>query len=183
MTERELISLHFINWEIEQYQTQLQGPNLDPAACLQSVRHIVAEHRAWVEEVLERRVAERDRLEGYIAAIDDEQTRLIFAYHFAAGMSGAAVAARLGGGLTAEECSRIVDSYLEREHKAKHRSEKMRLKFRLDDVPDGFMREVLTLRYSEGLPWKDVAERIGGGNTSAGLRIAASRYLKKRESA
>lgn len=115
MTEQELEQLQGLSREIEQHQARLQGSDLDPAAYCQSVRYVVAEHRAWVEELLERRVAERDRLEGYIAAIEDEQTRLIFAYHFAAGMPWKAVAARLGGGLTAAQCAKIVSRYLERE--------------------------------------------------------------------
>lgn len=115
MTERELEQLPYLNKEIEQHQARLQGADLDPEAYCQSVRHAVAEHRQWVEELLERRVAERDGLENYIAAIEDEQARLIFAYHFAAGMPWKAVAARLGGGLTAAECSKIAGKYLERE--------------------------------------------------------------------
>ena len=167
MTERELEQLPYLNKEIEQHQARLQGSDLDPAAYCQSVRHVVAEHRQWVEELLGRRIVERDRLEGYIADIEDEQARLILAYHFAAGMPWKAVAARLGGSLTAAECSKIAGRYLEREAAG----------------PDSFMREVLTLHYSEGLPWKDVARRIGGGNTPSGLRVAASRCLKKQENA
>ena len=115
MTEQELTRLPILSREIEQYQTRLQGPDLDPAAYCQSVRRVVAEHRAWMEELLEQRIAERDRLEGYIAAIEDEQAQLILAYRFAAGMPWKAVAARLGGGLTAAECSKIAGRYLERE--------------------------------------------------------------------
>lgn len=44
-------------------------------------------------------------------------------------------------------------------------------------VPDDFMREVLTLRYSDGLTWKNAAIKLGGGNNSGTLRMAASRYL------
>lgn len=115
MTERELAQLPLLSREIEQVQARLQGPDLDPAAYCQSVRRVVAEHRAWMEELLERRIAERGRLEGYIAAIEDEQVQLILAYHFAAGMPWKSVAARLGGGLTAAECSKIAGGYLERE--------------------------------------------------------------------
>ena len=49
-------------------------------------------------------------------------------------------------------------------------------------IPDSYTRELFTLRYVEGLAWKEVAVHMGGGNTSAGLRMTASRYLK-RESA
>lgn len=90
---------------------------------------------------------------------------------------------------------------LEREHEAAHWPEKVQevreiiegmrrrcvaqlegLERWLAAVPDDFMREVLTLHYSEGLTWKNVAIKMGGGNTSDNLRVAASRYLK-RESA
>lgn len=116
MTEQELTQLPLLSREIEQYQARLQGQDLDPAAYCQSVRHVVAEHRQWVEELLGRRIAERDRLEGFITAIEDEQARLIFAYHFAAGMPWKAVAARLGRGLTAPQCMKIASKYLEREN-------------------------------------------------------------------
>lgn len=115
MTEQELTQLPLLSREIEQHQARLQGSDLDPAAYCQSVRHVVADHRQWVEELLGRRMAERDRLEDFIAAIEDEQARLILAYHFAAGMPWKSVAARLGGGLTAAECSRIAGRYMERE--------------------------------------------------------------------
>lgn len=49
-------------------------------------------------------------------------------------------------------------------------------------VPDDFMREVLTLRYSDGLTWKNVAIKMGGGNKSDTLRALVGRYLE-RESA
>ena len=90
---------------------------------------------------------------------------------------------------------------LEREHEAAHWPEKVqevreiiedkrqRCVVQLDSlerwlaaVPDDFMREVLTLRYSEGLTWKNAAIKLGGGNNSGTLRMAASRYLG-RESA
>lgn len=90
---------------------------------------------------------------------------------------------------------------LEREHEAAHWPEKVQevreiiegmrrrcaaqlegLERWLAAVPDDFMREVLTLRYSEGLTWKNAAIKLGGGNNSGTLRMAASRYLG-RESA
>lgn len=46
-------------------------------------------------------------------------------------------------------------------------------------VPDDFMREVLTLRYSEGLTWKDAAIKLGGGNKSDTLRVMVGRYLER----
>lgn len=71
MTEQELAQLPLLSREIEQYQARLQGADLNPAAYCQSVRHVVAEHRQWVEELLERRVAERDGLEGVIRELTD----------------------------------------------------------------------------------------------------------------
>lgn len=49
-------------------------------------------------------------------------------------------------------------------------------------VPDDFMREVLTLRYSNGLMWKAVAARVAGSYTAGTIRVAAYRYIE-RESA
>lgn len=47
-------------------------------------------------------------------------------------------------------------------------------------VPDSFMRQILTLRYVNGLSWLQVANHIGGGNTPDSVRMAHDRFLKRQ---
>lgn len=54
-----------------------------------------------------------------------------------------------------------------------------RLAAYLDGVDDRQMRQILTLRYLDGLTWWEVADRIGGGNTADGVRMAHVRYLQR----
>lgn len=54
-----------------------------------------------------------------------------------------------------------------------------RLDHYIDSVDDARMRDILSLRFINGLPWKQVAASIGGGNTADGVRKACKRFLKK----
>lgn len=58
------------------------------------------------------------------------------------------------------------------------RAEYIRLIRYIATVDDSLMRQILTLRYIEGLSWPMVAARIGGGNTEGSVRMAHNRYLK-----
>lgn len=44
-------------------------------------------------------------------------------------------------------------------------------------VPDSLMRQILTYRHIHGLTWKQVAARIGGGNTADSVRMMHKRFL------
>lgn len=46
-------------------------------------------------------------------------------------------------------------------------------------VDDSLIRQILTLRFVEGLSWRKVAHKIGGNNTEDGVRIACFRYVAK----
>ena len=47
-------------------------------------------------------------------------------------------------------------------------------------VDDSLMREILTLRFVEGLSWEDVAYNIGGKNTPDSVRMLWNRFLRKK---
>ena len=47
-------------------------------------------------------------------------------------------------------------------------------------VNDSLMREILTLRFVEGLSWEDVAYDIGGKNTPNSVRMLCNRFLRKK---
>lgn len=48
----------------------------------------------------------------------------------------------------------------------------------IENINDSLVRQILTLRYIEGLNWYDVADRIGENNTSESVRKIAERFLK-----
>lgn len=47
-------------------------------------------------------------------------------------------------------------------------------------VEDSLIRQIISLRYINGLSWVQVAMSIGGGNTADGLRMLADRYLSNQ---
>lgn len=65
---------------------------------------------------------------------------------------------------------------------AKHQQclyERSRLERYIAGIDDSFLRQVMTYRFINGLPWRRVAACIGGGNTEDGCRKAVKRYLKR----
>lgn len=49
----------------------------------------------------------------------------------------------------------------------------------IDSIEDSVIRQVIELKYIDGLSWKDIAARQGGGNTEDGIRKACERFLRK----
>jgi len=56
--------------------------------------------------------------------------------------------------------------------------ERSRLERYIASVPDSLTRQILTLRFVNGLTWRQVAMCIGGGNTEDAVRKTCSRYLE-----
>ena len=56
--------------------------------------------------------------------------------------------------------------------------ERARLERYIADVPDSFTRQVMTLRFVNGLTWRQVAACIGGGNTEDAVRKVCTRYIE-----
>jgi hypothetical protein len=48
----------------------------------------------------------------------------------------------------------------------------------INDIDDSLVRQIFTLRYINGLEWRQVAASIGGNNTADSVRKIAERYLK-----
>lgn len=46
-------------------------------------------------------------------------------------------------------------------------------------IDDSFMRQIISLRFINGLTWNQVAQHIGGGNTEEGVKKACYRYIRK----
>jgi len=66
---------------------------------------------------------------------------------------------------------------------AKHQQclyERSRLERYIAGIDDSLLRQIFTYRFVNGLPWRQVAACIGGGNTEDGCRMAVKRYLKEK---
>lgn len=61
--------------------------------------------------------------------------------------------------------------------KARCWNELNRLNAYIDGVEDSLTRQILTLRYVNGLSWQQVADSVGGGISSDGVRKIQQRYL------
>lgn len=62
--------------------------------------------------------------------------------------------------------------------KARCWDELNRLNAYIDSVEDSLTRQILTLRYVNGLSWQQVADSVGGENTEGAVKQLAYRYLK-----
>lgn len=51
----------------------------------------------------------------------------------------------------------------------------------IGEIDDSLTRQVLMLRFVNGLPWQQVAACIGGGNTADSVRMVAKRYTERKE--
>ena len=67
---------------------------------------------------------------------------------------------------------------------AKHQQclyERSRLERYIAGIEDSLLRQIFTYRFVNGLPWKQVAACIGGGNSAGGVQMACYRYLKQKQ--
>lgn len=46
-------------------------------------------------------------------------------------------------------------------------------------IDDSLIRQIITLRNLDMLTWRQIAQKIGGGNTEDGLRMAYKRFVEK----
>jgi hypothetical protein len=47
------------------------------------------------------------------------------------------------------------------------------------EIDDSFMRQIIVYRHVDLMKWRDIAQKIGGGNTEDGIRKAYTRYIEK----
>lgn len=47
----------------------------------------------------------------------------------------------------------------------------------ISSLDDCLIRQIITLRFVNGLKWRDVAQRIGGNNTESSVQVMLRRYL------
>ncbi|NHL38696.1 RNA polymerase subunit sigma-24 [Clostridium botulinum] len=48
----------------------------------------------------------------------------------------------------------------------------------IEGIKDSLTRQIISLRYINGLTWEDVAANVGGGTTTESVRKVAERFLK-----
>lgn len=48
----------------------------------------------------------------------------------------------------------------------------------IDSIEDSLIRQIITLRYVDGLNWYEVSDRIGKNSTSESVRKIAERYIE-----
>ena len=58
--------------------------------------------------------------------------------------------------------------------------ERNRLERYIADIPDSLTRQIFTLRFINGLTWRQVAYSLGGGNTEDSVKKICYRYLNKK---
>ena len=49
----------------------------------------------------------------------------------------------------------------------------------VDDIDDEFVKAIITYRFIEGMSWRQVAFKMGGGNTEDSVRKAYIRYFDR----
>lgn len=59
--------------------------------------------------------------------------------------------------------------------------ERNRLERYITGVSDPLVREIMTLRFVNGLPWKQVAHCIGGRNSADSCRMSVCRWLSREK--
>ena len=65
---------------------------------------------------------------------------------------------------------------------AKHQQclyERSRLERYISSIDDSLLRQIFIYRFINGLPWRQVAACVGGGNTDDACRKAVRRYLER----
>lgn len=51
----------------------------------------------------------------------------------------------------------------------------------IQSIPDCQVRLIISLKYIEGLTWKQIALKVGGGNSADGVRNTCNRFLHKQQ--
>ncbi len=59
--------------------------------------------------------------------------------------------------------------------------ERSRLERYIAGIRDSLMRQIFTYRFVDGLPWEQVAARIGGGNSADSTRKMCKRYINRHQ--
>lgn len=91
-----------------------------------------------------------------------------------------------GGGNFENRLERLCAEIIDLESIIAHKQqmclhERNRLERYIADIPDSLLRQIFTLRFINGLTWRQVAFSIGGGNTEENVRQLCHRYIKTHD--
>lgn len=130
MTIRELSQLYYLNREIamdKKRLAELEVKALPGSPVIDGLPHgsgtsdrvaryavEIADLRGIIEAKHQQCLYERNRLERYIASIEDSVTRQIFTYRFVNGLSWTQVAACIGGDNTADGVRKVCTRYVKK---------------------------------------------------------------------
>ena len=114
MTKRELSQLYYLNREIEQEKRRLgeleaAAQNISDKTAIAAE---IADCKAIIEGKIKASIAEYNRLNRYIAGVNDCLMRQILSLRYINGFSWAAVALHIGGGNTADGVRVAHDRFL-----------------------------------------------------------------------
>ena len=51
----------------------------------------------------------------------------------------------------------------------------------INGIEDAHIRSIVTMRYVDGLKWRQIAKNVGGGNTEDSVRKTVERFLEKED--
>lgn len=51
----------------------------------------------------------------------------------------------------------------------------------INGIEDSHVRRIVTMRFVDGMKWKQIAKNIGGGNTEDSVRKAVERFLERED--
>ncbi len=111
---------------------------------------------------------EKRRLQELEAAATDTAVKISGLPHVGGISDKTAIAAQIA------DCRGVVEAKIQRSM-----VEYNRLNRYIANVPDSLTRQIMALRFVNGMSWNQVAMRVGGGNTADGVRMLVNRYLKK----
>lgn len=127
MTKKELSQLYWLNREIEKDKVrlaELEAAATDTSVKISGLPHVsgisdktaiaaeIADIRAIIKAKTDMSVAEYNRLNRYIAGVDDSLIRQILILRYVNGLGWQQVAAAIGGGNTEDGVRKAHDRYL-----------------------------------------------------------------------
>ncbi len=129
MTKKELSQLYWLNREIEEEKRKLEEliaaasgytqkitglPHVGGGDMVGNLATLIAEQRDLIELMKQQSVIEYNRLNRYIASVEDAQMRMILSYRYVNGLSWRQVAFNIGGDNTEDSVRKAHDRFLKK---------------------------------------------------------------------
>lgn len=126
MTKKELSQLYYLKKEEKQLQQQVEELRSKVEKVTTTVSDMPkgGQKKDLRDELIDlidllalkqkQCVVEQNRLERYIATVDDSYTRLILSLRYISGMSWGQIALKVGGGNTAENVRQTIHRFLKK---------------------------------------------------------------------